>query len=140
MGKKEKHSGKNEVGYGNPPKHFQFKKGKSGNPKGRPKRSASLPDIVRKVGSKKINATANGQVETMTADEGVISKLYSRAVQGDVQAAKEIVKLKQATDQTVMADPEKAFGPEDQNVLREMVDWKAMAQVMKEEKEDSETH
>ena len=26
-----------EVGYGKPPKHSQFQKGKSGNPKGRPK-------------------------------------------------------------------------------------------------------
>jgi len=70
----------------------------------------------------------------------VISKLYSRAVQGDVQAAKEIVKLKQVTDQTVLADPEEAFGPEDQNVLREMVDWKVVAQELHEEQEDSETH
>ena len=26
-----------EVGYGKPPKHTRFKKGQSGNPKGRPK-------------------------------------------------------------------------------------------------------
>src|ERR1039458_8327510 len=32
----------NKVGYGNPPKHSRFVKGRSGNPKGRPKRTRNL--------------------------------------------------------------------------------------------------
>ena len=49
MSKQQKHQrraepGSYEVGYGKPPKHTQFKKGQSGNPKGRPKQvQAHMP-------------------------------------------------------------------------------------------------
>jgi hypothetical protein len=36
---REKRSNSYEVGYGKPPKDTQFKKGSSGNPKGRPRKT-----------------------------------------------------------------------------------------------------
>ncbi len=61
-----------------------FKKGKSGNPKGRPPKIPELTDLVNKVlGEEK--KTTTGSV--MTAMEAVVRGLLSKAVKGDVRAA-----------------------------------------------------
>ena len=48
------------VGYGRPPRATQFQPGKSGNPKGRPKGSRSVADILREIIGQKIKVTENG--------------------------------------------------------------------------------
>ncbi|WP_445949374.1 DUF5681 domain-containing protein, partial [Sphingorhabdus sp.] len=48
------------VGYGNPPKHSQFKKGQSGHPKGRPRGKRNMASLVAEVLAQKVTITANG--------------------------------------------------------------------------------
>ena len=43
-----------EIGYGKPPKHIQFKKGQSGNPKGRPKKPKNLAALILKTFGDKV--------------------------------------------------------------------------------------
>ena len=71
-----------KVGKNNPPKHTQFKKGKSGNPNGRPK----LPDIKEAL----IKVLADEQ-EGMTALEAILKVLRQRAIRGDIRAIKELL-------------------------------------------------
>lgn len=60
-----------------------FKKGKSGNPKGRPPKIPELVELVNKVlGEEK--ETTGGKI---TAMEAVVRGLLSKAVKGDVRAA-----------------------------------------------------
>ena len=48
---------KDEVGYGKPPKATRFKKGKSGNPSGRPRRNPGIAELFRKVSKQIVLAT-----------------------------------------------------------------------------------
>ena len=64
-----------------------FKKGESGNPKGRPKKEVCLTDILREQGELK-DVEYGG--EKITRAEALAKKLYALAMSGDVNAIKYI--------------------------------------------------
>jgi Family of unknown function (DUF5681) len=76
-----------EVGYGKPPKHTQFRKGQSGNPKGRPKKELSIPELIRKVSLSTVTVKGeNGQYYEMPKTQAAITQLVNAAVKGDPKA------------------------------------------------------
>lgn len=81
-----------EVGYGKPPSHAQFKKGQSGNPRGRPRKSSdeSLRDSVKRIVSKKQRVTINGALVHMSPFELTLTQLALKASAGSVSAAREL--------------------------------------------------
>lgn len=82
------HDTNHEVGYGNPPGHTRFVKGRSGNPNGRPKGSQNLSTILDKVGHERVRVTENGRVRYITKREATILQLVNKAVAGDLNAAR----------------------------------------------------
>ena len=62
MAKKTKPRGDNEVGYGKPPKEHQFKPGRSGNLKGRPKSKKSGLTDISKLLNEPVKVKAGGKV------------------------------------------------------------------------------
>ncbi len=85
-----------EVGYCKPPRSAQFQKGKSGNPKGRPKgqskkadkSDAMLAELILAAGSKEIQAQTSDGVTSMTMIEAIISSVAVKAAKGDSRAQK----------------------------------------------------
>lgn len=74
------------VGYGKPPKNTQFKKGQSGNPKGRPKGSANPDVLIRKLLLKPVTVTQNGKATKVPVIEALLTKVLSMAASGDHKA------------------------------------------------------
>src|SRR5215831_9104663 len=80
-----------EVGYGKPPKHTQFQKGKSGNSRGRPKAQQqfkTVDRIVQDVLLKEVKGQVGGKHRTMLGLEAVVTVQLAKALNGDTRAAK----------------------------------------------------
>jgi hypothetical protein len=76
------------VGYAVPPKTGQFKKGLSGNPKGRRKGSVALSTLIRKSAKERVIVQENGTRKSMTKDEAAFTQLFNKAASGDQRAIK----------------------------------------------------
>ena len=77
-----------KVGYCKPPKHSQFQKGKSGNPKGRPKGSKDAASIMNEMFLKPLTIIHNGKSAKMPTIVVVLVRLLTLAIQGDHKAMK----------------------------------------------------
>jgi hypothetical protein len=82
-----------QIGYMNPPKHFQFRKGKSGNPKGRPKKKKSdnIGEIIKEVIHKEHIVKIDNKPKKMTYSEVLLRKIFKAALEGDMKAAEEFL-------------------------------------------------
>ncbi len=74
------------VGYRKPPKHSQFTKGQSGNPKGRPKGAKSFATEFHDELSTRIHVTENGKPKKISRRKAVTKQLINRAAAGDLKA------------------------------------------------------
>ena len=84
------------VGYGSPPKHTQFKKGASGNPKGRPKGSVNLDSLFLKTFNQKVTITVNGKAKKVPAVQALATKTLSMAMGGNPACIKLVFGLVKA--------------------------------------------
>ena len=85
--------GRDKVGYGRPPKANQFKPGKSGNPKGRPKGSLNLVTDLAAELSEQITVREDGRTRRLSKQRALIKSLLAKGIQGDVRAAAAILAL-----------------------------------------------
>jgi hypothetical protein len=87
----------NKSGSRNPPKHSRFKKGVSGNPKGRPKRKRKgllVSHIVSKAQSTPTAYREGGRTKRASRLELVLKKLVNSALEGDARSAEELFALR----------------------------------------------
>ena len=91
-----------EKGYGKPPKKHQFKKGVSGNPRGRPKGKKSFTAIFKKLENEKITIQINGKTEKLTIEQAILKRVMIDSVVGKLGSAR----LYLETKQTILAMPE----------------------------------
>jgi hypothetical protein len=82
-----------QVGYKTPPKAFQFQKGRSGNPSGRPRQAPGIPELLAKVSKQKVLTQGNNGPKYMSKLEASLTQLTNKAASGDLKAAKILTDL-----------------------------------------------
>ena len=82
-----------KVGYGKPPATSRFKKGKSGNPKGRPKGSRNFASDLKVVLNTMVKVTEDGEQKTVTSQLAIMMQLRAQALNGNPKAMDKIITL-----------------------------------------------
>lgn len=130
----EKTSAQADVGYGKPPTEHQFKPGVSGNPKGRPKGTLNVLDVIAKHANKKVKVLENGEEKSMSKLEVVISAAFNKAGKGDVAAMRILVQLLQAHGEMSESKGDVAFSQADIDAVFGAADWQAELAALRADK------
>ena len=72
-----------DIGYRKPPVANRFKKGSSGNPKGRPKGSKNFATLLEKELKQTVVVNENGKRRKVTRLQAIVKRLVAGALQGE---------------------------------------------------------
>ena len=112
------------VGYGKPPRHSGFQKGRSGNPKGRPKGSKNFATLLTEALDEKVQVTEVGRRRRIAKRELVIKQLVNKSAAADLRAIKQLTDIVQGIEgRTGAAHPPpspQAFTAADEEVIAEL--------------------
>ena len=93
-----------EVGYAKPPQYTRFRRGQSGNPKGRPKGLQSFARLARQAFNEKIAIKENGERRIITKLQAALKQLANKAASGDATAIREVLRVQAAIAEIVPAE------------------------------------
>jgi hypothetical protein len=83
-----------EIGYRKPPAKTRFKKGQSGNPKGRPKGIVNLKtDLAEELGAP-VSILEGGRTRQISMQRAVVKRLMTKAANGELRAIDKVLELK----------------------------------------------
>jgi len=103
MTAKKSKSASYKVGYGRPPAEHRFRKGVSGNPKGRAKGTRNFATLFMKAMTKSVTITENGKRKKISKLEAAVTQLANDAARGDKKAIQLAVALLQMCEPAIEA-------------------------------------
>jgi hypothetical protein len=110
-----------EVGYRKPPKHTQFPKGQSGNPKGRPRGSQNVATVLQRAARQRVKVSSNGVSRFVTKLEAAVTQLLNQAASGDPRAIRELLYLHRLCEEPAEAAQVEASPQEVDKLVMESI-------------------
>jgi hypothetical protein len=112
-----------KVGYGKPPHHTRFKRGQSGNPRGRPPGAKNLSTLLTEALNEPVVIAENGGRRKISKREAIIKQLVNQSAKGDWRAVKLLLDILQDIERrTEPQAEESSFSLDDEKVIAQ---WKA---------------
>jgi hypothetical protein len=130
----KKPKGEYAVGYGKPPHKNQFKPGRSGNPKGRPKGLRNFTTDARAMLKSKVPYTGpDGRRKTISAQEASFVRLKEMALRGDARGLDRLLGIAMQVNPGTAEDPaaDAPLSPGDQEIVQREIDALVDAELAK---------
>lgn len=110
--------GDDSIGYGQPPCKHQFKKGKSGNPSGRPKRNVDFrpASIFAEALREKVAVKENGERKRISKMKAIMKQTINRAAAGDAKATQQLINLLRIFGAQIEAEQDLASRPVEMHI------------------------
>lgn len=105
------------VGYGRPPVRTRFAKGKSGNPRGRPKGAKNLTTLLADELNRKIAIREGDVTKRVTKREAMVKRICESALKGDHKALMAIMQVDRGDGGERTAPDQAALSAEDREIL-----------------------
>ena len=109
------------VGYGKPPRHTRFEKGRSGNPKGRPSGSKNMSTLFTEALNETVIIAENGGRRKISKRQAIVKQIVNKAAKGDWRCTKLLLELPQETGSaTERESSESSFGAADKGTIEQL--------------------
>lgn len=100
-----------EVGYGKPPAHSRFRKGASGNPRGRKPASKNLANLLAQALDATVVVTEKGKRKKKSMRDVIVARLVHKSANADLKAIGMVltlldkVEIRTECERAVASDP-----------------------------------